>query len=105
MEPHFVGTLDFFSATQNHMNARQQPAIAEAVDDGFRKFDQTIDLTDTIARLAKSGGFDAENVEVSIVPITPVPTKEGEAEAIESFNESAVAAGISYNKIEIVSEP
>ena len=104
MEPHFVGTLDFFSATQNHMNARQQPAIAEAVDDGFRKFDQTIDLTDTIARLAKSGGFDAENVEVSIVPITPIPTKESEVDAEAVFNKSAADAVITYEKIEVLSE-
>lgn len=105
MAPHFVGTLDFFSATQDHTNAHQQPAIAETVEDGFKRFDQTIDLTETIEKLSKAEKWNPEDIEIALVPLAPVPPRESETEAKTAFNESATNANVSYGKIEVILEP
>lgn len=105
MAPHFVGTLDFFSATQDHANAHQQPAVAETVQDGFKKFNQTIDLTEAIEKLVKAEKWDPAKIEIALVPLAPIPPQESELEAVTAFNKSATDANISYEKIEVISEP
>jgi len=90
---HYVGTVNFFGKAA----ARGHGAV--------KPFDETFDVTAVVGRQHGGGRWKADDLTVTLRPITPIPPKGEEEKLRLRSEESAKKARVSYQRIELLVAP
>lgn len=90
-QKHRVGTVNFFGKGEGKGHAHAAP--------GPKRFTETLDATQTVARLRDSGTWNNENLRVTLRAVAPTPPQGAEAAARERLEASSKAANMSYASV------
>ena len=93
---HKVGTVNFFVGKHAHGGHAAEKA---------ETFDQRFDVTGLVARLREAGDLDPQNLNVVLIPVSPIPPAGKEDELKRASQASAEKAKITYQKINLLVNP
>jgi hypothetical protein len=95
MQQYYAGSINLFGRGHQHGEAAAPP-------EGERvTFDETIDVTEVVARQQAAGLWEAGQISVTLRPLAPIPPPGQEEALRQQAVDSAEAADIRYGRINI----
>ena len=93
---HYVGSINFFG---------REHAEGHAHGDGPITFDEMLDATRVIRQLQRQRAWSADDLRVTLLPLTPIPPRGGEAKLEARTARSEERARVSYERVELLAQP